>query len=591
MAKTGFLPSKGNLSQSNLGPRAASKAAAGVGSQNVAIPMARPTAPSPAPDIGSPKTAPPVYRPLPVNLAPAKGPLQLKKASPPPPVYRPKPSPIVQPKPAIQPGISGKSQSQPGPPPVYRPQPSPVAQPKPAIPLMNGKPGSPPPVYRPDPVSVRPPKMAVLANNGVPPLLQPAVGMNGLRRAAPSGATGGAWPPANGRIIQPRISFENIKTFRNIEELIHALKQLYAEEHHEQIETLVNAYEDAKWAIKAVQCFRSINATAAKQGWTRAVKTISKSGHGPQLPRLDVSRTKEDRESALSTFMFGSVTLARAELTLPTGEIVPFEERQESSKQHAEDLLISSINAFAKENGVDLSKCSLKITINNAPCGRGKGEKNCARTLANYARAKGFAYVRIYFMTNYGEQLVEAIGTLKSAKIKVSNFSPKQLDPSKKGLSKKTWGKIQAHERIDPKGVKLDPWSESEAESDEEGEDEEASLKRKRESSQKKPKKHLKKKVKVEIEDEELVEPEFDSISIDGLKYFGSFEPDLGRATVLNGYQVSSLLDLFDGEPDDKWVNIGGVEYKIKRLKGKGVRTDYNPDGVQLALVLSLRGG
>jgi len=178
----------------------------------------------------------------------------------------------------------------------------------------------------------------------------------------------------------------------------------------------------------------------------------------------------------MNTFMFGSVTLAKAELTLNDNTVVPFQERQTSSKAHAEDNLVAAINAYLTENKINPKTCRLRITINNAPCGTGHKEKDCAGMLTTYANAKKFKSFSLYFMNPYGSTMSSSVSKMQSADIRVSNFTPKLLPEKleKSDYAPKTWKKVQKHEKIDPKGIALDPWSDDES-SEEESSEEESS--------------------------------------------------------------------------------------------------------------------
>jgi hypothetical protein len=190
--------------------------------------------------------------------------------------------------------------------------------------------------------------------------------------------------------IQRKLTFEGQKQFTGIGHLKASLKEKHLD-HHDEIDRLVDEAESQTGRlIPAVYTFHYIIRIGEAKGWERVVPSSSSSSHGPQLPRMNAAQTDKDWQSAMS-IMFSSVTFARAELTLPSGKVAIFEARHKSGTVHAENILIGQINAYLVSNKkVKSQECKLKITINNAPCGKGIKERDCAQILSNYMGEKKF---------------------------------------------------------------------------------------------------------------------------------------------------------------------------------------------------------
>jgi hypothetical protein len=462
----------------------------------------------------------------------------------------------------------------------------------------------------------------------------------------------GSVPP----VLQRKISFAIGKqtTFKDIPHLKKALKAMYAKKHHAEIETLVDDAESKKFTVGAVDTFNQINSIAARDEWTRNVQALPTGGHGPSLPVLDSHHVDEDKESAMSTFMFGSVTLGKAQLILPNKTTVTFEARQSGSTEHAEDLLMAKIDYYLNSKDINPKQCQVRITINNAPCGTASGEKNCAGALAKYQGKKKFGRFRIYFMNSYGATMTTSVKGMQKAKIKVSHFSPKELNLDSDDYKETTWSKIQEHEKIAPSGFDLDEWSDdssSESSSSSESETEKKSARKtsrsrsprgrktekksarkpsrsrspeEREEESKRSKKVVAKKTgeegkqeksrsrsrspRGERRKEERAErrkgrsdqrgdvPYFRPSrykSLDGIELFDDIGDQLtmGGAVAFTGYQVAALVRLFGGEPVGKIVTVNDGEFKIVKLVRSLAKTQYNPTGLALGLIRFLRGG
>ena len=269
-------------------------------------------------------------------------------------------------------------------------------------------------------------------------------------------ARGAAGPAAPvGAPIQRKISFKQGNTFTDLDHLREALHAKWDPAHHAAVDQLVlDAARAGGRAMGALHVYKQVMEIGQARGWTPAMAPQASEGHGPHLPRLDAHGTAEDKAQAMSTFMFGSVTLARAEIQLPSGEVIPFEGRNAGPSAHAEDVLIGAIEQHLASSDLDPSRCRLRLTINNLPCG--PREKNCAGTVAAYAEK--WAGLHVYYMTNYGADPVLAIQAMQAAGVEVSQFSPKDLTLDEGDFKQGTWKKIQAHDRLPP-ATGLDDWS------------------------------------------------------------------------------------------------------------------------------------
>lgn len=447
--------------------------------------------------------------------------------------------------------------------------------------------------------------------------LQRAIGNRAVGRLLERGG-----PAPAGAPLQRRISFDigGQITFNDIGHLKRSLKAIFAEAHHDEIDTLVDDAESKKWAIGAVNVFNQIRQIAAKRGWERVVVAMpSGQTHGPTLPVRDAHDTKDDKESAMSTFMFSSVTLGRATLTLPNGKTVSFEARNDTdADDHAEDGLMSQLDEYLASHKINPARCRLRITINNAPCGTGKGEQNCSGKLAQYQSKHGFGYFRVYFMSPYGRDMSGSVGRMRKGGIKVGSFAPKDMGLSRSDYRKGTWAKLEKQERFTPDGYSLDPVSESESESDSEesGSDSasksppprrgrsrgrkgrrdpgsrSASPSPEREQSKRKPSRSRSRGRAKQRRSRRLQElPALEGVSLDGMRLFEEVAVDiLSGPVVLNGYQVAALVDLFD-DPVNKYVHVDGVQLRIMQGKKSLPITQYNPTGLSLVLIRPLRGG
>lgn len=431
-------------------------------------------------------------------------------------------------------------------------------------------------------------------------------------------------PAATTPALQRRISFDigGQITFNNIDHLKQSLKAIFAEAHHDEIDTLVDDAEAlAGRPIGAVNVFNQIRGIAAQRGWERVVVAMpSGATHGPTLPVRDAHDTKEDKEAAMGTFMFSSVTLARATLTLPNRKTVSFESRNNTaSGDHAEDGLMAQIDEYLASNRIAPARCRLRITINNAPCGTGRGEKNCAGNLAGYQARHGFGYFRVYFMSPYGSDMPGSVGRMRRGGIRVGSFAPKDMDLSRSDYSKGTWAKIEEQERFTPSGYALDPLSGSESEHESDSSDSDSRSpspprrrgrsrrrayspdsaspprKPKQEHKKRKPSRSRSKKrsrAKQPRRSPRLQElPALEGLNLDDLRQFEDVAVDiLSGPVVLNGYQVAALVDLL-GDPVGRYVYAGGVQLRVMRGRNPLPKTGYNPTGLALVLIRSLRGG
>jgi hypothetical protein len=398
--------------------------------------------------------------------------------------------------------------------------------------------------------------------------LQRTIGNQALQRLLAS-------PPRSGKAsasIQRAITFNGQKQFEDIAHLKRHIKSLFAKKHHEKVDTLVdNAESMGGRAVGAVNVYQQIMRIADGEGWARTIQPGATPSveHGPQLPEQNATGTDRDIASAMSTFMFSTITSARADITLPSRKRVSFEGRNNTStKEHAEDVLITKINEYFQRVKTKPSACQLRITLNNLPCHTGEGEKDCSQTLRDYAQQRGFSQFHIYYVNNYGANPGGSIKNMQAEGIKVSQFSPRQVlsTQDRHSLKSATLEKIDNTNPIAPTGVGLDPWSDSNESQSEEGDDsgwQKAGSKRSRGSKKLIPNK----KSRVQAP----------SFVIENWNHRKNLLPDwvIGRG-------------VYAGQR----IRINGNEFRVIEDKKKSVKpTDDNPQGKYMYAIPYLRGG
>jgi hypothetical protein len=384
--------------------------------------------------------------------------------------------------------------------------------------------------------------------------------------------------------IQRLISFDigGQVTFKDIPHLKSSLKVIYTDVHHNQIDKLVDDAEALRGRpIGAIDVFKQIINIAKKENWTRVFVALPSKGHGPSLPIMDAHQVSENRGSAMSAFMYTGITVARAELTLPDGSVAQFEGKEESSKIHAESVLIKEIDQYLANNKVDPSNCNLKITISNAPCGTGPGEQDCSSRLAAYQKEKGFGKFRLYFMNPFGPTIEESVNKMRTEGIKVSPFTPKTLGLKEADYSKGTWAKMEKHEKYHNPNITMDDWSGDESPDTDRKESEPLSPRR---STSVKDNKMRGKRNRSPAAEQRYP-------SLDYNRLFNNIGEEIFNGPVeLNGYQVGELLKLFKN-PIGKIVTYNEAQLRIVPGTIHLPKTEYNPDGLSIRLVVRIRGG
>lgn len=387
-------------------------------------------------------------------------------------------------------------------------------------------------------------------------------------------------------VVQRKIRYT--KSIKNEDDLRKLIKSMYEGKHAADIDKWVDEARDASFSLTANELIDQIREHASLSGWKKdvPVTTLSKN-HGPQLPVKESGKNiAHDPRSAMSAFMFGSVTLARADVTLPDGNVVSFEGRNRTDDgTHAEDELMEKIGDYFKKGNIKSEACSFRVTINNLTCHIGANEKNCAATISKFAQKMRFKKAHLYFTTSFGENPAGAIKTLQQdGGFKVSSFNPKVLNIDTTGFGENLKKKIEEKEEPRIGGADLDPWSESEGE---EEDPKSSSKSNKRKAITPESKTVINDKSKKIKNNNSVPKPvaqkdDSDSQGLDHIFCFASKNPPKGDCE-LDVTQSGMIHKLF-GDMVGKKVTWDDELYIVEELKKKVKPTDFNKTGVMYRL-------